>query len=58
MTVGAVRRFENLHPGAWFYFYRHGAVGVAFKVIDNIGMGLQPGPKYIVLDPEVGRLKS
>ena len=58
MVVGAVRRFENLRPGAWFYFHRHGAAGVALKVIDNIGMGLQPGPKYIVLDPEVGRLKS
>jgi hypothetical protein len=58
MVVGAVRRFEDLQPGAWFYFYRHGAAGVALKVIDDIGMGLQPGPKYIVLDPEVGRLKS
>jgi hypothetical protein len=58
MIKGAMRRFENLQPGAWFYFNRFGAAGVAFKVIDKIGMGLLPGPKYIVLDPEVGRLKS
>jgi hypothetical protein len=58
MITGAVRRFENLQPGAWFYFSRLGAAGVALKVIDKIGIGLPPGPKYIVLDPEVGRLKS
>jgi hypothetical protein len=58
MIMGAVRRFEDLQPGAWFYFYRLGAAGVALKVIDKIGTGLLPGPKYVVLDPEVGRLKS
>jgi hypothetical protein len=58
MIMGAVRRFEDLQPGAWFYFYRLGAAGVALKVIDKTGTGLLPGPKYIVLDPEVGRLKS
>jgi hypothetical protein len=58
MIIGAVRRFEDLQPGAWFYFSRHGEAGVALKVMDKIGIGLPPGPKYIVLDPEVGRLKS
>jgi hypothetical protein len=58
MIMGAVRRFEDLKLGAWFYFYRLGAAGVAIKVIDKIGTGLRPGPKYVVLDPEVGRLKS
>jgi hypothetical protein len=58
MITGAVRRFDDLQPGAWFYFNRLGAAGVALKVIDKIGVGLLPGPKYIVLDPEVGRLKS
>jgi hypothetical protein len=58
MITGAVRRFDDLQPGAWFYFYRFGAEGVALKVMDKIGIGLSPGPKYIVLDPEVGRLKS
>jgi hypothetical protein len=36
MITGAVRRFENLQPGAWFYFSRLGAAGVALKVIDKM----------------------
>ena len=36
MIIGAVRRFEDLQPGAWFYFNRLGEAGVALKVIDKM----------------------